>query len=44
MQKNIGAVTKKQTEVIDISSLATGFYFIQLNVDGAVSTKKIMKN
>ncbi len=44
IQKHLGAVTEKQTEIVDISGLAPGFYFIKLSVDGTTSTKKIMKN
>lgn len=42
--KNIGKLNANQLERIDISDLATGVYFIQLNIDGNISTKKLLKS
>ncbi|MCW3083328.1 MAG: hypothetical protein JWP12_694 [Bacteroidetes bacterium] len=43
MQKTIGEVSGTTTEVIDLSSLSTGLYFVELNLNGKITTKKIIK-
>lgn len=42
--KDLGVVNANSSEVVDITSLSTGFYFIKVSVDGVVSTKKLIKN
>ncbi len=42
--KELNAITGKYKETIDLSSFAKGLYTIQMNVNGVVSTKKIIKN
>lgn len=42
--KNLGKLTSTHSQRIDISDLANGVYFIQLNIEGTTSTKKLVKN
>lgn len=42
-EKNIGEIMGKYSETIDISSLAKGMYFIELNLNDVKSTQKIIK-
>lgn len=42
--KELNAITTGYKETIDMSSFAQGLYSIQLNVNGAAITKKIIKN
>ena len=44
LTKKLGMITGKQTEQVDLSSFAPGLYFVELSLDGARSTKKIIKN
>lgn len=42
--KELNGITGNYKETIDMSSFAKGLYTIQMNVNGIVSTKKIIKN
>jgi hypothetical protein len=44
LSKNLGHVQSGYQERIDISSLAPGMYFAELYMDGAKSTRKVIKN
>lgn len=44
LQKHLGNITEKHLERIDVSSLSTGLYFIELSINGTKSTNKIVKN
>ena len=41
--KNIGAITGKYFEDVDVSNLSKGMYFIEFNLDGVKTVKKIIK-
>lgn len=43
IQKNIGYTVNNQMEVIDVSMLSAGQYFIQVSTGNAISTQKIVK-
>jgi hypothetical protein len=44
VHKELNGINSNYKESIDISSFAKGLYTIQMNVNGVVSTKKIIKN
>jgi hypothetical protein len=44
MRKNLGSVLENRKETLDISSLPTGMYFLELVLDGVRSTQKMLKN
>jgi len=43
-KKELGIISGKHAEVIDLSSLASGHYFIEVSSEGHSSIKKITKN
>lgn len=43
-EKVLGAVSGVSNHIINLSELTAGIYFVELNVGGFVSTKKIIKN
>jgi len=44
LTKKLGSISDRYQERVDLSSVAPGLYFIELSLDGAKSTKKIIKN
>lgn len=42
-QKNIGEINGNYSEIIDITNYSNGMYFVELNINDAKSTKKIIK-
>ncbi len=44
LSKKLGAISDRYLEVVDLSSVAPGLYFVELTLDGVRSTKKITKN
>lgn len=43
MSKSLGEISGTYSETIDMSSLPTGVYFVQMIIDGKNTTKKIVK-
>jgi hypothetical protein len=41
--KNLGKVPTRFTEVVDLSTFKDGLYFVSVSLDGAVTTRKIVK-
>ena len=44
IHKELGAMHANALEVVDMSSLATGLYFVSVTTDGVTSTKQVAKN
>jgi len=44
LTKNLGMISNRYQERVDLSSVAPGLYFVVLSLDGTRSTKKIVKN
>ena len=43
VEKNIGSIFGKYSEKVDVSSFSKGIYFVEFNLNGLKSTKKIIK-
>jgi len=41
--RNLGKVASKFSETLDISDFSAGLYFLNVSLDGAISTKKVVK-
>ena len=44
LHKELGQIGNKYSERINISNLSNGFYFLEVNINGVKSTRKIIKN
>ena len=44
IHKELGTLSGKHIENVDVSALPKGLYFVELSLDGFTSTKKIIKN
>jgi hypothetical protein len=44
LTKKLGSVSDRYQERVDLSTVAPGLYFIEVSLDGAKSTKKVIKN